>query len=66
MGARMRIKVREVGTTQRYVVTDGPRNHLLTIRRTGFGSELHYPAVLFWRAVSQGILEIINDTRPAQ
>lgn len=57
----MRIKVREPGRLQRYVVTQGPRNHLLTIRPSGFASELHYPAELFWRAVENGDLEIIHD-----
>lgn len=59
----MKLKVREVGTTQRYVVTDGPRNHLVTIRRTGYLSELHYPAALFWASVTAGEFEIIKDKR---
>ena len=47
------------------VVSNGPRNHLLTIRRKGFLSELHYPAVLFWREVEAGRITVIKDTARA-
>ncbi len=45
------------------IVTNGPRNHLVTVRRKGFLSELHYPAALFWAEVERHEIYIIKEAR---
>lgn len=45
----------------RYRVTNGPRNHLLTLRKPGMQTELHYPLSLFDRQLAEGnIVDWIN------
>lgn len=58
----MRVKVR-LAPGLFAVVTNGPRNNLVTIRRKGFESELHYPADLFWQAVERHEIVVIKEAR---
>jgi len=60
---RMRVRVND-SPHSFCIVTEGPRNHLLTIRPKGFESVMHVPASLFWKAVEAGHITILSEATP--